>query len=200
MEITKVKKWQLLLLLLICTITQSNSYAPVSIMNLYAHADVVALVRIQSGELIEGTDIPCGAKYQAKVIHSIKNAQLGQKLTFGYYHHIEIGSEYLVFLEKKHLNQWPKLSILSGYEKYRAQFDRQCQSKHPDYNLIRSGTSYFKLQYNSDLSDSQGFKVNTSSVIIPQGAKPQHSKKGECDPWNCVWVSKKAMFNLFNSE
>ncbi len=62
-------------------------------MNYYASADVVALVRIQSGELIEGSDIPCGAKYEGTVLHPLKNTRLDQKLSFGYHYGIEIGSQ-----------------------------------------------------------------------------------------------------------
>lgn len=62
-------------------------------------ADVIALVKIESGELVTGTDgRPCGATYKARILHAAKGALDESVITFGPFVGKSVGLQYFVFL------------------------------------------------------------------------------------------------------
>lgn len=70
--------------------------------NAVGRAAVVAWVKIVLGEVVSsGEGVSCGARYVAKVLHSVKGAKEGDSLDFGYFLSHRIGGEYIVFLDSR---------------------------------------------------------------------------------------------------
>jgi len=185
------------IIILISSIGHSTTVPQIRITKLYQQADVVAIVRIESGETINGTNFPCGAKYQGKVINSLKNSKVNQLIEFGYYFGHGIGNEYIVFLNKKHNVYSPLASTNSGLMDSQAQFDRECYSKHPELVVMHSGFGMRELQYHGESKSNYAFLIPTNYLSLPKDTEYTEPKKSECDTFDeCKWVDKEAMLIL----
>ena len=72
--------------------------APVPLAEAYKDASHVLLVRLVEGRTIDTPETPCGARYGAIVVRSLKGAAEGSRVEFGPYYRLRLGGHYLVFL------------------------------------------------------------------------------------------------------
>lgn len=185
------------IMILILSIGHSTTVPQISITKLYQQADVVAIVRIESGEIINGTDFPCGAKYQGKVINPLKNSRIEQLIEFGYYFGNGIGNEYIVFLNKKQNVYKPIASTNSDLMESQAQFDRECYSKHPKLVVMHSGFGMRELKYHGESKSNYAFLIPTNYLSLPKDTEFKETEKSECNAWDeCKWVDKEVMLKL----
>jgi hypothetical protein len=188
--------------MIVSTVGNTTTIPQVSIINLAHQADIVAVVRIESGEIINGTDFPCGAKYKGKVLHSIKNSKQDQIIEFGYYFGEEIGTEYIVFLNKRQNVYEPVISTNSYSVKSRAQFDRQCSSKHPEYIIMHHGIGSQKLEYHGDSESNYAFLIPTKYLSLPKDTTfIEPKEKNGCYVWDdCKWVDKETVLKILKEQ
>src|SRR5713226_579793 len=83
-------------LILSFTFAPGSTIAPVKVNDLFKEADLVAIVRILSGD---SEHYPVTV-YKAKVITALKGTDLAETIYFGPFVGSGVGNEYLVFLKK----------------------------------------------------------------------------------------------------
>ncbi len=165
----------------------------VTIAELYKQADVVAVVKVLSGDS-EGYDVTV---YKAKVLTAFKGVAAGEQLFFGPLVGYEVGGEYVAFLRRAKVDPKPQRQggIAIGY----GQFD-------VFYLIMYQGYSMMPLRYECvfdgkvpDQSCDYGVRVNTDQVKLPPVTKtfPQTSKDDFTDANR--WVRKDVFLRLVDS-
>jgi hypothetical protein len=158
------------------TITEPARY---NIAHLFEKADVVASVRIVSGD-IESYNM---AIYKAEVIHGFKGASSGQILYFGPFQGSELGSEYVVFLRNVQEPAIPKASPNAAYGtvRYREVFDQGYGSMLTSYECVFEGKDVAQ-------QCDYGVRVCTDYIVLPKQILlfPQRSKKRHSGAGGCV--------------
>jgi hypothetical protein len=102
-----VKKigYLILLMLLFPANASAAKFAHVALTHLFKQADCVAVIRIESGELVPNGAALCGVKYEGRVLDAIKGVSKDEIMEFGSecgsgLLALEVGSKYLVFIAK----------------------------------------------------------------------------------------------------
>lgn len=85
-------------MLLFPSLSLARKVTRMPIERLFKDADYVAVVCIESGDVVQSANRSCGAKYKAKVIDGIKGVFSDEVLQFGLCPGLAIGEAYLVFL------------------------------------------------------------------------------------------------------
>jgi hypothetical protein len=189
----------LLISLLFCssvlaqTTVEISEPATVPLANLFAQADVVAVVQVVSGDS-ESYD---AAVYKSKVLTVFKGAQQGQHLFFGPYVGYEVGSQYVVFLRRA--NAGPKMNLADARTVSYGTIDT--------FHLIMfQGYSIMPIRYECAFdgkvpseSCDYGVRLNTDQVKLPSGIKtfPRTSKDDFVDANR--WVRKDAFLHLLKT-
>ena len=186
-----------ILFMLCTTYGYATTIPQVTILTLYDQADVVAIVNIESGEIIEGKEFPCGAKYRSKVIEPLKNTKVDQYLEFGYFIGQGIGNKYLVFLTKKPNIYAPVISTNSYSAFSKSYFDRQCKSKHPDYEIMHHGYGIQEMEFPSEANYKDAFLISTEYLKLPSSTKTISPEREICNLWErCMWVTKESILEI----
>lgn len=181
----------------ILSVGNATTISQVNIFKLYQQADIVALVRIESGEIIEGIDFSCGTKYKGKVIRPLKNTKINQIIEFGYYMGSGIGGQYIVFLNKKQNVYNPINSTNSSSENFQYQFNKVCNPKHPNYIVMHHGVGSQKLEYHGDTKSDYAFLIPTKYLELPKGTKLIEPEESDCNIWEeCKWVDKETVLKM----
>ena len=149
--------------------TSATKLMPVAIDELFAVADVVAIVQITEGWVIRSGTTECGAKYRAQVIDVVKGASREISIEFGRSEGYEIGTRYLIFLaaDGKRFDALASTNsdaIRAGYA-----YEKKCSSKWPRLNLVHSGTSAFRIAWYEDKwKSSRAAFIRPDIVDIPE--------------------------------
>jgi len=169
------------------TITISEP-ATVSLASLFVQADVVAFVKIHSGDA-ESYKL---ALYKAEVLDAYKGAQRKGVIYFAPFIGYGVGEEYLVFLKKtdKRIGEQIDESIKPN----RAPFD----ANQIYYRIMYDGYSVMPVSYECffDGKDSNqcgyGVKFNTYQVELPSTLKTFPKDVGQFSP-DKKWVRRDAV-------
>ncbi len=93
----------------------AQAFEPHSIDSEYSAASVVAMVRIQSGEIVERSGRTCGALFSAEVVESFKGPYSPSSvLEFRGVMGIALGRQYLVFLSDSQSDPDSQLRVALG--------------------------------------------------------------------------------------
>lgn len=166
----------------------------VAIADLFAQADVVAVVKILSGDS-ENYET---AVYKSRVVTAFKGAEVGQQLFFGPFIGYEVGSEYVAFLRRAKVS--PKLRPHDG--------PTESYGPLEAFHLIMyQGYSIMSLRYICafdgripDQSCDYGVRVNTHQVKLPPVVKtfPRTAEDDDLVDAN-RWVRKDAFLSLLGT-
>lgn len=168
--------------------------SPVKIQELFKQADLVAVVRILSGD----TEQYPTAVYKAKVVQSFKGIDVGAKVFFGPYVSYGLGSEYLLFLQRsKKIIEPKEQSGAPGINYGRVD---------SFYTVMYQGESAMPVQYTCDFDGKDiaqrcdyGIKFNSHQVILPDKIKTFPLNSTEASSSNDRWVRKTALISFLKS-
>lgn len=162
--------------------------AVVKFEDLFRQADVVAFVKILSGD----TENYPTAVYKAKVLQPFKGFKMGDQFFFGPYISYGLGSEYLVFLRSSDKQVEAKSKLESPGLSY--------GTLHLD-QIMYQGYSVMPVEYvcafrGKTISErcDYGIRINTHQVILPRGVKTYPSDLIESSDRR--WVRKAALIPL----
>jgi len=174
------------------TVTQTiREPAQVRIEELFKQADLVAVVRILSGD----TEHYSPTVYKAEVVQSFKGAEKGGTIFFGPFISFGLGNEYFLFLRHSGKGIEPKGGAPVAGMSY---------GPIPDFYLVMyEGYSALPIDYacvfdGQDIAQQcdYGIKINTSQVVLPRSLKtfPSVDKGASSDVTK--WVRKTAFLSL----
>jgi hypothetical protein len=167
----------------VVTITEPATY---KLEQLYTKADVVALVRVVSGDT-ENYDV---AIYKAVVVTNFKGTAEGQILYYGPCIGEKLGSEYVVFLRSVKEPTVPKDAKNPAYGtvKYFEVFNLGYGAMEISYECVFDG---------KDIKDQcdDGVKICTDYIILPKGT-PVFPSEDEVVSFGCRWVRKTKFISL----
>jgi|HubBroStandDraft_6_1064221.scaffolds.fasta_scaffold88603_2 hypothetical protein len=174
------------------TVTISEP-ATVKLEDLFNQADVVATVRILSGD----TEQYPNAVYKAEVLKPFKGAGIGDRLFFGPYISYGLGSEYLVFLHRSARALAP-----TPEPKKRAMNYGPLQSF---YEIMYQGYSVMPIDYTCVFDGKEisrqcgnGIKINISQVILPPLIKTFPSERDNGSGTDKRWVRKDVLLAILD--
>jgi hypothetical protein len=167
------------------TISEPGVY---QLAELFKHSDIVASVKIVSGD----TEHYDGAVYKAQVVRSFKGSSVGETIYFGRYVGERLGWEYFVFLQNADAVV-PKSGSLTSYGKvrYSRVFNEGYSSMETAYKCIFDG---------HDVSEKcdHGVRVCTDYIKLPANT-PIFPPTDEDTPFGCRWVRKTLFITLLES-
>lgn len=163
------------------------------IEKLYQEADLVAFVKIVSGDTENYED----TVYKSSVITAYKGTDVGKSIFFGPYISYGIGSEYLIFLEKS------GKSIGKIFTK-----DKETRTV-----IFDDSSEYFRVMYGGysilpvsfecafgpvSASDSCGYAVNAETVILPKSLK-SYPEETKGEKFSDAFVRKSSIETYLNA-
>ncbi len=153
--------------------------AATNLTDLFQHADVVASVKIVSGDS-ENYGV---AIYKARVIQSFKGPGPGEMIYFGPYVGMRLGWEYIVFLHAESEVIVPKASS-SGYGPI-----HYAKILNEGYGALMS--SYECVFHGSNVAQQCGeaLRVCTDYIHLPKSIATFPSRSEDTD-FGCRWVRK----------
>jgi hypothetical protein len=171
------------------TVTEVSITEPATIQleKLFKMADVVAVVRIVSGD----TENYKTTIYKAVVVSNFKGTTDGQTLYYGPYIGGRIGWEYVVFLRSVKESAIPKnaKSPAYGVVKYFEVFDEGYTSMEGSYRCVFDGR-----EINNECD--YGIKVCTDYIVLPKGTPVFPPLEVDDVPFGCRWVRKSKFLSL----
>lgn len=161
--------------------------ARVRIEDLFKQADIVATVRIVSGD----TEHYSHTVYKADVLRVFKGTEAGAKIFFGPYVSYGLGSEYLVFLHRSAGSLSPTPEAKDQGVNY--------GSLKISYDIMYEGYSVMPIAYTCVFDGKgtlqqcdYGIQINTYQVTLPRNTKAFPSEHDGGDNPDKKWVRKDA--------
>ncbi|MFZ0797932.1 MAG: hypothetical protein WCA13_12115 [Terriglobales bacterium] len=170
----------------VVTITEPGVY---KISDLFKEADIVALVRIVSGD----TENYDHAVYKGEVIQSFKGVEPGTIVYFGPFVGEKLGWEYVLFLRNVTKSITPKITATASYGtiRYSEVFNEGYSSMESSYACVFDGREIAqKCDY--------GVRVCTDYIHLPKSI-PALPPEGNDPPFGCRWVRKTVFIPLLNT-
>jgi len=168
------------------TITEPGPY---KLKDLFTAADVVALVKITSGDN-EHYQV---AIYRGEVTRSFKGSKTGDTLYFGPFIGYGIGLEYLLFLRNSKQPLTPKSDGGTyGTVVYREVFNEGFSAMETSYQCAFEGK---EIAQQCDY----GVRVCTDFIKLPEDTRTSPPLDGKVKSPGCRWV-RKSVFEQMLSE
>jgi hypothetical protein len=160
--------------------------ATIKLKQLFKMADIVAVVRIVSGD----TENYKTAIYKAVVVKSFKGTADGKTLYFGPFIGDRLGWEYVVFLRGVKEPAVPTTITTAAYGvvNYFEVFNQGYSSMQSSYECVFDGK-----ETNQECDD--GVQVCTDYVVLPKNT-PVFPSLDEVVPFGCRWVRKSKFLSL----
>jgi hypothetical protein len=160
----------------------------IKLADLYKVADVVAVVRIVSGDS-ESYEVPI---YKAVVLKSFKGASEGATIYFGPFLGERLGSEYTLFLRDLKLSAVPKAERTQAYGtvSYLEVFNQGYTSLENSYECLFDGSV-------PGPSCDYGVRVCTDYIVLPKEVRTFTSEKDD-PPFGCRWVRRSRFMDLLD--
>jgi hypothetical protein len=170
----------------VVTITEPGVY---KISDLFNGADLVALVRIVSGD----TENYEHTVYKGEVIQSFKGIPRGATIYFGPFVGEKLGWEYVLFLRNVMKPITPKTTATASYGTipYLEVFNEGYSSMETSYACVFDGKEIAqKCDY--------GVRVCTDHTKLPK-SMPAFPPEGNDPPFGCRWVRKAVFISLLDT-
>jgi len=170
----------------VTTITEPGTY---EIGGLFKKADVVALVKIVSGD----TESYDRTIYKGQIIQSFKGMPRGATVYFGPFVGEKLGGEYFLFLRNVKDPITPKTEATTSYGKilYSEIFDEGSSSMETSYECVFDGK---EIAHKCDY----GVRVCTDYIRLPKSV-PAFPPESDDPPFGCRWVRKTLFISLLDT-
>lgn len=187
-----------LLLAFFASSAQGTTLPQLKVEDLFKEADVVVIAEIQSGHRVTAGEYPCGAKYEAKIIHSLKGKLKNESIVeFGPYLGHGIGNKYLLFLKARGSRYEPMTSSTGAILSVMAESEKKCAPSEAAYNIMFHGLgaleigSIMKVDENYEFSDAIKFRVDW--ILPPTSLEQVPVEVGDTEVRSTqIWVRKDA--------
>lgn len=168
------------------TITGPGIY---KISDLFEAADIVALVKIVSGDT-ESYDHPV---YKGEVIQSFKGTPSGATVYFGPFVGERLGWEYVLFLRNATKPITPKTTakVAYGTVPYSEVFNQGYSSMETSYECVFDGKEIAK-------KCDYGVRVCTDYIKLPQSMSAFPPEDND-PPFGCRWVRKGVFISFLDT-
>jgi hypothetical protein len=170
-------------------VTHSTSEpAKISLTKLFKLADVVAVVRIVSGD----TESYKTTIYKAVVVTHFKGAEKEKTIYYGPYIGGRLGEEYVVFLRNAKEPAEPKnaKNQAFGTVSYLEVFNQGYSSMQTSYECVFDGKD-------ADQHCDDAVRVCTDYIVLPKGTRAFSSEKDD-PPFGCRWVRRAKFISLLD--
>jgi hypothetical protein len=170
----------------VVTITEPGVY---DIRELFKSADVVALVKIVSGD----TEDYDQTVYKGEVMQSFKGMPRGATVYFGPFVGQKLGWEYVLFLRSVTKPITPKATTTASYGvvPYSAVFNQGYSSMETSYECVFDGKEIAqKCDY--------GVRVCTDYIKLPKSMSVFPPEDND-PPFGCRWVRKSVFISMLDA-
>ncbi|MFZ0818816.1 MAG: hypothetical protein WAM91_02020 [Candidatus Acidiferrales bacterium] len=175
-------------------VVENSEPAPVKLEDLFKQADVVAVLKILSGD----TEHYSATVYKTEVVKPFKGVAAGQIVFLGPFVGYRIGWEYVAFLRRTDEKMAPSKEPTSPGTTY---------GPLPSfYHIMYQGYSIMEGSYEcvfdgKEISEKcdYGIKINTYQVILPKKIKTFPAPPEEGESSDSKWVRKKPFLEYLDT-
>ena len=162
--------------------------ARIQLRQLFKMSDVVAIVRILSGD----TENYKTTIYKAVVVKNFKGTVDGQRLYYGPFVGDRLGWEYVVFLRNAKEPATPKdaKNPAYGIVKYLEVFNEGYSSMQTSYECVFDAK-------NTPKQCDYGVRVCMDYIVLPKGVRAFPPEEND-PPFGCMWVRKSIFISLLD--
>jgi len=186
----------ILLLILVLPGANATTLANIPLSELFSEADVVALVEVAEGHLLEEGPETCGAVYRATVKEGLKGIKAGETVEFGPYFGYQIGDQYLLFLTKPGRSFDPKSSTNGAIESAQQSIVQRCQPKWKFLAVMHSGNGALPVNWSSQFEYKDSVRIPTRYIGIPKTIETKPAMPSDNEKFSSVvWVRLETMLN-----
>ena len=176
----KLRVWAAAFVLLCALELRATTLPRLSVDDLYARADVVAVVTIESGGIISGDGQGCGVKYSGRVVHSMKGAfRQGEIVEFGPNAGLGIGTQKLVFLNERSAVYHPRVSTNSRTLNEAAATQKACASSAAKYAVMFDGMGVLDISWTSKFNYREAVAFKDKWIAVPDGVEKKVREHGD---------------------
>ena len=176
-----LNKWTgALLLAFFAGSAQATTLPQLKVEDLFKEADVVVIAKIQSGHRVTAGEYPCGAKYEAKIIHSLKGELEHDSIVeFGPYLGHGIGDKYLLFLKARGSRYEPMTSSTGAILSAMAEHAQKCASSEAEYNIMFHGFGALEISWTTKFENKDAIKFPEEWVLPPTSLERKPAEVGD---------------------
>lgn len=176
----KLRTWVAASILLCAPGLPATTLPRLSVDKLYAHADVVAVVVIESGGIVSGGGKTCGIKYSGRVVHSMKGVfQPGDIVEFGPQVGLGVGTQKLVFLNERSAVYHPRMSTNSRAPAEEAAAQEACAPVAAKYVVMFDGMGVLDISWTSKFQYREAVVFKDKWIAAPAGVELKVRERGD---------------------
>jgi len=169
-----------LLLAFFASSAQGTTLPQLKVEDLFKEADVVVIAEIQSGHRVTAGEYPCGAKYEAKIIHSLKGKLKNESIVeFGPYLGHGIGNKYLLFLKARGSRYEPMTSSTGAILSTMAEREKKCAPSEAAYNIVFHGFGALEISWTTKFENKDAIKFPEEWVLPPASLERKPAEAGD---------------------
>lgn len=176
-----MNKWAgALLLAFFAGSAQATTLPQLKVEDLFKEADVVVIAKIQSGHRVTAGEYPCGAKYEAKIIHSLKGELENDSIVeFGPYLGHGIGNKYLLFLKARGSRYEPMTSSTGAILSAMAEREKKCAPSEAAYGIMFHGFGALEISWTTKFEYKDAIKFPEEWVLPPVSLERKPAEAGD---------------------
>jgi hypothetical protein len=168
--------------------------ATLTVSELFKQADIVAVIRILSGD---SEHYPITV-YKAKVLTPFKGAQRGERLYFGPFVSYGVGSEYLAFLQRSKSGVAPSAGT--------ADSGLHFGSVGAFYRVMYEGYSVMPIRYVCVFGGGEpkepcdyAVEINTYQVKLPKSLRTTPAETEDMSSGDKKWVKREGLLSVLET-
>jgi hypothetical protein len=186
--------------LLIPSAALATTLPRLEVTELFAKADVVAIVQVVAGRTLGVGQESCGAIYTGQIERRFKGAAGVDTIEFGHFEGYEIGRRYLVFLTRPGETFDPLASTNSVSLEAEAKFRERCDSQHTAHRIMHSGECAIPILWAEALEYKDALLVHDRHVAFPDSVPRTKANAGERhELWDSIWIEESAAIRYLES-
>ena len=183
----KLNRIILITLVSLSLVANGTTLPAIHIDRLFDEADYVLIAQVIDGRTLESSGHECGAKYTGKVIRKLKGEN--DKISFGHFHGLEIGSTYLLFLTRPGREFAPIASTNSMTITREKEFREKCGAILTLPGIMHSGYGAIEITWARPYDYEDAAKVPSAYVVLPDSISTKRYNPSEKEDFDgYVWV------------
>jgi len=175
----------LYIFIFIALASSSNAHKvkALTLQQLAARSDIVALVKIDQTREIKKEKFGCGFEYTAKTLNVVRG-KAGNQLKFGYMQGLQPGKQYLIFLSDNSTSLYVNINLFKETPGLMALIE--CKKIQPEkYTLAQGGTAFFEIETSSIFNHQPIISIERQHLKVSKGMKSVNDKHNT----SLIWIT-----------
>ncbi|VAW64578.1 hypothetical protein MNBD_GAMMA09-945 [hydrothermal vent metagenome] len=154
-----------------------------TLQQLAAQSDIVALVEIEASREIKKEKFSCGFEYTARAVNILKG-KTDERFKFGYMQGLQPGRQYLIFLVDSRSFLYVNINVFKEYPGLMALIE--CKKIQPEkYTLAQGGSAFFEIETSSIFDHRPVISIERQHLKVSKGMKYVNDRHNT----SLIWIT-----------